>query len=128
MPQKACGPDDWNEWANGQCTSTKKSTKKQNKRKPWTDLYDWSWGQMEGLQGKNRIISTKALLLIAQRRENGTIVTHLIQTPKKITLVHFANAIKSWFDPTENGDQMIQEIVLVKDTPSLSIYWIYFDD
>ncbi len=57
----------------------------------WYKMKDWYWNQIDGLEGKDRIISKNPILVIAQEY-NGKIHTKVIQKPN-IKLSTFTNVV-----------------------------------
>ncbi len=130
---KQCKPNDWQKWANGTCTFDKsgfkisKKSKKSMKFVDWKLMKDWSWTQISGFTGTDRVISQTPIVFMCQTR-SGKIETKTIQTNKKnvVLLTHFIKKLESLFI-NQNGDQSIQEIIKIHKRNEVSIFWLYFD-
>jgi hypothetical protein len=91
----------------------------------WIHLNDWNWSQMDGLEGnRKKKVSNKPLLLLVQDW-NGDFHSQIINK-KAITLQMVADTISKFFKD-DRGDQMLEEIEVIKDTPYLTILRLYFD-
>jgi hypothetical protein len=95
--------------------------------KNWRKMKDWSWGQMDGFVGNDRVISDRPIIIIAQEY-SGKLHTKSIQKPK-IKLSDFTNVLDSLFK-NQNGDQNLIEIRQMgktkEETPA-TIVWVFFD-
>lgn len=96
---KKCGPEDWEKWANGLCDSSVKT-------KDFTKLQDWSWNQMDGFKGQDRIISKVPVVFMAQTYD-GKIKSKSLQLIKNtVTLKRFAKKLETLFHK-QKGDQSL---------------------
>ncbi len=129
MSKPKCKKEDWNRWANSQCefSKSKKDASSIIIDTKWTEMKDWSWGQIDGLKGEDRFISDLPIMIIVQKI-SGPFQTKIVQK-NKIKLSDFTNKLKLLFG-NSNGDQTLTEIRTVaspnKKNPFL-IVWLFFD-
>jgi hypothetical protein len=90
----------------------------------WRKMKDWSWNQINGLEGKDRCISTNPIVIIVQEY-SGKIHTKVIQK-SKIKLTDFTKTLDLLFK-NQNGDQNLIEIRRMGKESQATIVWLFFD-
>lgn len=124
---KKCGPDDWYKWANGLCDSNINSTINSTiKTKNFMKLQDWSWNQIDGFKGQDRVISKVPVVFMAQTY-NGQIKSKTLQLMNnKVTLKQFVKKLESLFR-NQNGDQSLTGIKKLGTQKEVLILWLMFE-
>lgn len=116
---KKCGSDDWYKWANGLCDSNIKS-------KNFMKLQDWSWNQIDGFKGQDRVISKVPIVFMAQTYD-GQIKSKTVPLVKNsVTLKQFVKKLETLFYK-QNGDQSLIGIKKLGTQKEVLILWLMFD-
>jgi hypothetical protein len=91
-------------------------------------MKDWSWSQLEGLQGNHdMIVSAKPLLLLAAHSQSQ-IASRLVKPHQGvIKLSDFAKGVAFLFRNQKTGDQMIESIQMLGENDYLIILFLFFD-
>lgn len=91
-------------------------------------MKDWSWNQISGFEGEDRIISKVPIVLILQSY-TGKIETKTIQLNKSgnVRLSDFVKSLNSVFRG-HNGDQSLTGMEQLSRSKDISILRLYFEN
>ena len=89
-------------------------------------LQDWSWNQIDGFKGHDRVISNVPIVFMAQTYD-GQIKSKTLQlVNNKVTLKQFVKKLESLFYK-QNGDQSLTGIKKPGTQKEVLILWLMFD-